>query len=181
MKSYLKFSILLLLFIGVSSQNSFAQEAEEKPAKEGTNEQRTFGVGISLFNLNFVTVFDYYNSNSIFIPINVGNKVRVEPSFGFSSNRGERLYNPGVGVFLKKNLSKFNILYGVRFNTLINQSTYSGRTRTDKVFQYSPAVGGEYYLNKHFSLGAEIKYNILHAEHEVVTFTSSSALFRFYF
>ena len=103
MKLYLKYLFAIIFISGIANQNVNAQEAEEEKApKEESNEQRRFGIGISLFNLNFNSVFDYYNSNSILMPINVGKKIRLEPSFGFSSSEGQKQFNPGIGVFLKK-------------------------------------------------------------------------------
>jgi len=181
----LRFAILLLTVL-FSVQTTFAQEKEKKEK----NSKVVFGLGMSFFNLSNLT---YSNTNvpseSIYLIFNIGNKLRIEPSIGLAFSEDSKQYNPGIGVFGKKTISKFNILYGVRFNMGINQYTSTNysywnsttTTTTDKTFGVSPTIGGEYSFIKNFSLGAEVKFSALNSNDEWLSFTNSSVLIRFYF
>lgn len=186
MKKTKLITAILLSTILFSAQSSFAQE------ENNDDSQPAFGMGVSLFNLSNIEYNQNYSpTNSIYFIFNIGNKLRLEPSIGLAFEGDNKQYISGMGLFGKKTVSKFNILYGVRFNMRFNQYklttayNYYGpsqsKTITDKSYEISPTIGGEYSFIKNFSLGAEVKYSSFKSGSDWVSYTNSSVLIRFYF
>jgi hypothetical protein len=151
----LAFSLLTLL----TFQSSFGQENENAKSK--------FGLGASLFNL---TEHIDEQANSIYVTINIGTKFRLEPKFGFIIHDGFEQYLIEMGAFIRKPISKFNFLYGIRLG-------YSSIETT----MIAPTIGGEYYIIKNFSIGSEVQLQGLINSRNFAVLTNSSVIVRFYF
>ncbi len=187
--SPIKIAVFIFLLAFISLQNLFAQAEEDNE----TESKSHFGLGVSLFNLSDYTYdIDFAPSNSIYFVIELGDKLRLEPSFGMVLTENLKQYSLGMGLFGKKPISKFNILYGFRFGIRINQSTAfvnsggffgGGSTKTvfNNVMIFAPTIGGEYYFIKNFSIGSEVQIRGIKSENEWITHTNSSVLLRFYF
>lgn len=157
-----RITLLLCVLLFVGNQKSFTQESEHSGSK--------VGIGVNLFN---VTEFEYYYFytafGTIYVPIDIGNKFRLEPSFGIATLTGYEEYCLAFGVFGKKNYSKFDLLFGSRFGYNSNEYILVG-----------PAIGGEYYFVKNFSLGAEAQaLGLINGGLEIIT--NTNIFVRFYF
>jgi hypothetical protein len=102
--------------------------------------------------------------------MNITNKFRLEPVFGFVLSDGFEQFSIGIGGFGRKNISKFNLLYGLRLGISSND-----------IEVIAPTLGGEYYFIKNFSIGSEIQLKGLISENDVAILTNSSVIVRFYF
>ena len=90
------FTILALFLISLSQIS--AQKFEIYYSK--------FGFGTSLFNLTeYAYDFDYEHANSIYMTLEINNKVRLEPNMGIVFSEGFELTSFGIGIFIKKNLT----------------------------------------------------------------------------
>lgn len=158
---------LLSVFIMTlfSTQYLFAQENEINGSK--------FGLGVSLFNLA-ESMYEYYDEpiNSIYMTVDIGNNFRLEPVVGFALyDDGYMQYSIGVGVFKRKAISNFNLLYGLRL----------GMSNNCETTFIAPTIGGEYFFIKNFSIGSEVQLRRLFNDGDVLTTTNSNVLVRFYF
>ena len=162
-----KLAIFLLLVTMIGMQQSFAQE-EQSTEVLGSK----FGLGVSLFNLS-QDVFENGEGfgQQIYFTIDIKDKFRLEPTLGISFADGFEQLNVGVGIFGKKNLPKFNVLYGSRFEFL----------SSDALIVIAPAIGGEYYFIRNFSIGTEIQLRILQVDGDWGAYSNTSVLMRFYF
>lgn len=127
--------ILLLLII--ISNFLFAQETPQS------------GIGISA---------SYQAAQlSILLPVWLNEKIILEPSIGFSSveDAGQDYQ---IGIELKKFLykEKTSPFIGIRFGTAM-YSPKSSHLVSD--FIYGIAAGGEYFVDRNFSLGIEGQLN----------------------
>ena len=180
--------LAFILAIGIT-QLSFSQEDNE----DESSSKAHFGLGTTLFNLGSYLTTEYSVQNSFYFVVDAGKRMRLEPTFGLSLTENNKLYALGLGVFYKVPKEKFNILYGIRYEILLNKYdsyTNSGfpgyysskKAVTDKVMSVAPTIGGEYYFIKHFSIGTEIQLRFLHASEEWESLnTNSTVLLRFYF
>jgi hypothetical protein len=154
------FAFLLILLI---SQKSIGQENENTGSK--------FGLGASLFNLgDYIYGHDYLNFSFIHVTIDFRSNFRLEPEVGFAFSDNFEEYSLGIGAFLKKSVSKFNILYGFRLGLNSNEAIL-----------IAPTIGGEYYFIKNFSIGSEVQLRGIIFEEDLAVFTNTAVLFRFYF
>lgn len=150
----------LILFFGT---NLLSQEEKDSEFK--------IGLGISLFNIaDYEWDFESSRSNDIYVTLDINDKFRIEPCFGFSISNYSESFSAGVGGFGKSTISDFNFLYGLRF-------AYN----SNEVLTIAPTLAGEYYFVKHFSLGCEVQLRGLISGGELAAYTRSSLLVRFYF
>ena len=153
---------LLTLFMSIMTINPiFGQE------KDSTNHK--FGLGASLFNLTEYT-FESQSISSIYVTIDLSSKFRIEPTLGFSLSDGLSHYLLGVGVFGKKPIQNFNLLYGLRLGI-----------GSSEIFFVAPTIGGEYYFIKNFSIGTEVQLRGSSNHGDFTLLTNSSVILRFYF
>lgn len=122
---------------------------------------------------------------SVLLPMDIAGAVRLEPEIGFfhwatdeedGGSRSTSLVRPGLGVFGIIGLGQDAMVtlggrLGPQFVSSSSVTTIPGvppepdqeitisRSRVD--FWLSPAVGGEYFFNQHFSLGAETQINFV--------------------
>jgi hypothetical protein len=187
------FTIYLIVLLIASIQ---AQEAK----------QSKIGFGVSVVDVKDIIRIlsgDGDISPSIFLPINVSSKLRIEPEIGFftvtsedktpTQNEKNKDYSDqfhfGIGIFSLKNLVSYHLYYGARLG-YIHFSSYNendmGYTIRDESsssgFFIAPTMGGEYLFNNHFSLGGEVqvRFTSLSGEEKndmnIVTDLSSSSI-----
>lgn len=157
-------ALLILLITLVTSQTSFGQESENQ------NQDSKFGLGVSLFSFTeYMYEYDYDLSNSIYFTMDVGDKLRIEPKIGFAIAEGYEQFSFGIGVFGKKPISKFDLIYGLRLGMNSNET---------KII--APTIGGEYYFVKNFSIGSEVQLRGLIINKHWAVLTYSSVIIRFY-
>lgn len=134
------------------------------------NERSKFGLGAALFNFSdFAFETGASPANTVYCTMNLSNSFRLEPNIAFVQSDGLDYVSLGIGVFGKKTVSKFDLLYGARFGLNSNET-----------FFLAPTVGGEYYFIKNFSIGSEVSLKALINEGSAI-YTSTSFLVRFYF
>ena len=140
-------------------------------SQEEKDSEFKIGLGISLFNIaDYEWDFESSRSNDIYVTVDINDKFRIEPCFGFSISNYSESFSAGVGGFGKSTISDFNFLYGMRF-------AYN----SNEVLTIAPTLAGEYYFIKHFSLGCEVQLRGLISGGELAAYTRSSLLVRFYF
>lgn len=125
-----------------------------------------FGIGASLLS------FNYFNRPSILsFPITFNNKFRLEPEVGFWTRGGSQGYSAGLGIYGLKPSSDLLFKYGV-----------NGGIFAEDIYFLAPTVGGEYFLSKRFSIGAEAQLLTLYNGIDDFTLSTNSSLsVRFYF
>jgi len=164
MKKRLLFS-LIGCFVIILNTGLYAQDKVEKHGK--------VGLGVSLFSMQDLSLLvnDVSYWSTIYVPISLSDKYRLEPDFGFvKDDGGEFLWNMGLSFFFIKEKEKMNYYYGVR----------TGLYNTEYLF-VGPAIGAEYFLYKQFSISAEaqLRGNLLGDGFSLGT--STSVMIRFYF
>ena len=126
-----------------------------------------FGLGINV-SKDVITQF--------LIPITLSAKLRIEPELGIYQYSGSdhtrdvssTLFNVGTGFFAILHRQKTAIYLGGRLGIMGNlqtneykqSTTTNGNTSTEQhitKFYVAPALGGEYFFMRHFSLGGEIQ------------------------
>ena len=129
------------------------------------------GIGISLFNLIdfFYTTEEIAYKNSIYVPITLSKRFRIEPEIGVLYTRPDVLYSLGLGVFGLSCTSDITWYYGMRIGTW-----------NAHFIQIAPSLGGEYYLSKRFSLGAEVQLMGLIENNDLMFMTNTIAFIRLY-
>lgn len=167
---------------------------------------RPFGVGIHLEQFKIHDMGGYYEnipSNRIVFTINPSRSFRLEPEFGFNTNkrtvgdteRKSNNWNLGLGTFGMTQFNKLNIYYGARFQYDIQSSkgiyATSGETTKVNFFTLGPALGCEYFLANQITLGGElgVKYGTIssddndtsNSEEENSLWTDTGLFLRFYF
>ncbi len=142
-------------------------------AQENENNGSKFGFGVHLFD---IVDHNYFNDssplNSVLMTIDFNDKIRLEPSVGFSVSDGFDQYSIGIGIFGKKPKQNFNILYGLRLGYYSNETT--------KIAVISPTLGGEYFFIENFSIGCEVQLSNVLNDGDFSILTSSSVIVRFY-
>jgi hypothetical protein len=153
------------------------------------NAPRTFGVGVSLNPSALVVSEDAGNLflpvgfTNITLPITISENFRIEPEFGIlttnsydeasglptvSRDNTTSATRFGTGIFYRMPIAESFAAYagprvGLQLinNTVeaVDQGETSTRTRSQTNIHFGGAVGGEYMLSQHFSLGAEAQLN----------------------
>lgn len=105
---------------------------------------------------------------SFYIPIIVSSMIKIEPHFGLGSmsykNGGEETMTYmdfGAGVFFLKWYGPVNLSFGARFgmfNTNFKEANGVEEVSSRMDMYFGPALGGEYFFTKNFSLGGEIEF-----------------------
>ena len=138
--------------------------------QEIENANPKFGLGVSLFNITEYE-WDLDASSSIYTTFDINDKFRLEPTLGLEISSSNIEYSIELGTFGKKTISKFNFLYGLRL----------GFNSAETVI-IAPAVGGEYYFIKNFSIGSEIQLRgLMLNNNNWFVVTNSSVIIRYYF
>lgn len=194
------FGLLLCLYGQAFSQT--------ETSTESSSFIRTFGVGIHLEQFKIHDTGGYFENipaNKIVFTINPSRSFRLEPEFGFNTNkrtmgdteRKNNNWNMGLGTFGMTQFNRLNVYYGARFAYDIQTSKemYANGNETTKVnfFTLGPAIGCEYFLANQVALGGEfgIKYGTISTDEEDSQFpddedenslwTDTGLFLRFYF
>jgi len=133
---------------------------------------RPLGFGVQMEQFNFLGFPYFYgyslypSGNSFLISINTSNNFRIEPELGYytikdsASNQTVSALKYGLslyGMFQKGNV---NFSFGGRLSAASFKDESSGNgiispsNITGSVIEYGPIIGAEYYVNRHFSFGA---------------------------
>jgi hypothetical protein len=159
------------LFISLIFMLSF-QFWNAQVSGQNTTNLPKIGIGITILNISDIISGGYINNlgNTICIPVNVTDKFRFEPEIGFVSVAGNSYSSFGVGFFGMKNSTDLLLKYGIRAG--LNSESY---------YTLAPTLGGEYFLSRQFSLGAEVQLKMVTFNSETLWMTSTLASIRFYF
>ena len=129
------------------------------PAAAQQQQRPTLGFGISIVPLE---VAGQVPTVEVYLPIRIAPQFRLEPSLGIFSRNvsgGTDTSNVtiGVGGFWVATVSAPVDLYaGGRLKlNFAHQSTVAAGSTSDTDVSIAAALGGEYYLVPHFSLGLE--------------------------
>lgn len=141
-----------------------------------------FGIGISLSD---ILALD--NAGTIYFPIRASSHFRLEPEIGFWWFVGDQsslsFFHAGVGVFGVRPHGKAWLYYGARLG-------YERVGEITKNYFVTPALGIEYDVSDHFSVGGEAQvWYISRRRKEFSLFstdisslsTGTSIFLRFYF
>ena len=153
----------------------------------------TFGAGVSVQE----------DGGTIYIPINASDKFRIEPTLQFERDEQTIFLNSGtrdltvttlemtVGLFRQSEVyEKISTYYGVRVGySFSREELSSSSSNTDYEnhgYSVAPALGVEYFINEHISLGGEISWIIEYtdergSDHTTDTKTDSRLIARYYF
>lgn len=123
------------------------------PASAQQQARPQLGVGVAVTGGGFVP--------EIYVPIRIAPELKVEPSLGVltsnaSGGVSDRDFVLGVGVFWVKPLTAAADMYiGGRLKLDFTKSDNGVTSDSNTDVQIAAALGGEYYLVPHFSLGVE--------------------------
>lgn len=205
MKTLVKNLSIVVIFTTFFCSNSICQTNE---SQDEYHKLRTFGIGIN-FKPDVFEGYYYYESPSQFLfTLNIQDKLRIEPEFGFSSTSQLRdsgsednisSNNIGIGIYGLKNINQILITYGIKYNRFSNITDRENINyrHEHKAYGIGPSFGVEYLLGKHFSVGTEFNViymnrkekndydtrdNIVDDESEYKQWSTIAGLqFRFYF
>ena len=156
---------LVLLFVMVFSHIGFTQDDDL------SDNNVKFGMGVELTtSINALFSDNLGTAHSIYLPILINNQFKLEPFIGFWRNNYENgdyessntYMSLGGGAFFTMPHNQYNAYIGGRAALTFNNETEKDYPYTDtdkrnrKFFEIGPAVGGEYFLGEHFSLGGEV-------------------------
>ena len=206
MKTLVKNLSFVIIFTTFFCSNSIGQTNE---SQDESHELRTFGVGINL-KPDIFRGFYYYETPSKFLfTLNIKDKLRIEPEFGFSTKSQSResgleddiiKNNIGIGIYGIKSINKILITYGIKYNHFSYNRDREDNTTIryeHKAYGIGPSFGVECLLGKHFSVGTgfgviymnrkekndyDISDSIIDDESEYKEWSTVAGLqFRFYF
>lgn len=154
--------ILVLVVIFLLCWNVYAKEKKTR-----------IGIGIG-FGKEYISVEENYPMYSLFdfpsfyIPIKISENFKLEPEFGInrisssdSSKTSSSAIYAGLGIFLTTSKGNIEFYYGIRLGGAFSSynDSYNGFSDSDSIFQFlaGPAIGGEYFISNHLSIGGEIQ------------------------
>ena len=118
--------------------------------------------------------------------ISLEDNMRVEPYFGFSyqdknpsNGNSETTLDVGSALHMMQPISSVLTAYYGGFAGIHNYDYGSGAV-SGTIFNFGPVAGVEYALDKQFTLGAEMRFNLGFGD-ETAIGTESSVLLRYYF
>ncbi len=192
-----KLLIVTLLFFLIVSTNVYSQSTTN-------NYQTRIGLGITYtyYKESFIYIINEgILIPTIFIPIKVSPKFRIEPEIGFyrisdhysdkysNHKTTEKIFQIGVGLCPVVTKNSFDFYFGSRIGYLyislsdeyISNAYLDKDKGSAKGFYISPVLGGEYYFSKHFSLGGEVqvKYSRYNLEEKENSDKSNSTFSKF--
>jgi Outer membrane protein beta-barrel domain len=160
-----------------------AQETQRNPEA-----RRPVGIGVAIEP--FAEGAGSLSTFEVYIPVALTPMLRIEPSIGILSHnrptgqRDTRDITLGAGLFYMMHVAApFDLYAGGRLKLNFAHVSDPSDSGTDVVL--AGALGGEYYLSPHFSLGAEAQFgwrdNSNVSGDDSFIFTTGLAFFRFYF
>lgn len=149
--------VAILLLLNTKLANSQKDSSQMIPK---------FGLGIHIeqFKVNDITDEYYIPITRFIFNYNINNHIRIEPEIGFNfgvNHNDNKNLGIGLGVFYIKPKKKLNIYGGLRIEynkmkrSLGSQYSSSSKRETEKILA-GPALGCEYFLGHHFSIGGEL-------------------------
>jgi hypothetical protein len=166
------------------------------PALAQDSGRGTVGLGVSIAPLE--TSGYTAPTVEVYVPIRIAPQLRLEPSFGLRTvDRTQNINEPsivderdltvGLGVFFVQHLAAPVDFYGggrLKLNFAKVSNLDGENTGTDVVI--AAALGGEYYLASHFSLGLEAQLGYYSRSDASIDeadgfFTTGLAFLRMYF
>lgn len=113
------------------------------------------------------------DDGTLFVPIDIAKKVRLEPAIrylstksttrsvtGSSSRDDSETLELGIGAFGLRQVSEVaRIYYGVRVSYVDIENTTDFSKASADGFGFAPTFGVEFVFGQHFSLGGEAGYN----------------------
>lgn len=192
------FQLIAIVMLALPGFIAYGQNAENPV------ELKKFGMGLHVeqFKLSDVNSdFRTAPTNKIVFTITPSNNFRIEPEIGFgiiNDDLKDRSISIGMGGFGMFQKGKTNFYYGLKLEYAYITSEFTdwniGDNLTEKINRFSigPAMGAEFFLGDHFSIGGEfgISYMNLKIEDNLygdrvkkashIT-TDSGVLIRFYF
>jgi len=168
-----KTRIILTLLVGMTGMaGAFAQETDDAV------QLPVFGVGLNieqLRNRDIVASDLITPANNIILTLNIRNRVRIEPEFGVASVRSENDYGKNTGTSTRLacgfygqfqkgrvNLYAGAVVESITVKTETNgPGLFGGSTQQEQketAFGFGPALGGEYFLGRHFSFGGRVGF-----------------------
>lgn len=167
MKTLAKNLSIVVIFTTFFCSNSICQTNE---SQDEYHKLRTFGFGINFKPDVFGGYYYFYENPSQFLfTLNIKDKLRIEPEFGFSSTShllesgsgnsedDISINNIGIGIYGLKNINQILITYGIKYNRFSNitdrENTIRNSRYEHKAYGIGPSFGVEYLLGKHFSVG----------------------------
>ncbi|MFC1610492.1 hypothetical protein ACFL6C_06015 [Myxococcota bacterium] len=122
----------------------------------------SFGAEMTIFNEDLL--FIPLSFNNIYVPILVGESLRLEPEIGFfrygDTDDAANVLRIGTGVFYMTWIENMELYVGFRVGlSYLFESGDDNDSRTDIYF--GPAGGAEHFFADYFSLGVEIQLNYI--------------------
>ena len=161
----IKIALSTMMIVLINHQNVFAQERTDND----TSKIR-IGLGIDLFTLNSFYPFSPPLPH-LMILFDINRTFSIEPEIGFYSTKEyDDYYNSetdrsgvtlGIGLYLKKEIKRINFYSGIKssYGSSKSFSDRNSREFNRKQFDFGPAFGVEYLLNKQFSIGCDFIVN----------------------
>jgi hypothetical protein len=172
-------SVVVVGGLLLQATSTFAQGVD--PAVRGR-----VGLGVAISDVGSLIAAGSGNSPpsgfapTIFVPITVTPWFRLEPEVGIYRSSFTETYSNGgpttpfsvtvttstvhvgTGAFGVTSRERFTLYYGARVGYLRDSRTESATSHaSDRItipgFFFAPAIGGEYFLSDHVSLGAEVQ------------------------
>lgn len=137
---------------------------------------RRIGIGVAIGDITGIaavtalgTTEDTAAAPSIFVPVQITSRFRVEPEISLFRHSHEEPFEykvnaveVGIGLFPQRLTESYRLYYGVRVGYVRVKEEeprriagLATRTQTIDGFFAAPAIGGEYLLSDRFGLGAE--------------------------
>ena len=162
MKQFMLKTVATVALVGTLSTAAVADEPQ-------------FGLGVGVAGQNSATLRG---------TISLEDNMRVEPYFGFSyqdpsTGNSQTTLDVGSALEMMQPISSvLNAYYGGFVG--IHNYDYGSGAASGTIFNFGPVAGVEYALDKQFTLGAEMKFNLGFGDATVLG-TESSVLLRYYF
>jgi len=131
--------------------------------KDSVQPKVGIGFGFSPLNVNLASTTMVAPPVQLYVPINITDKFRLEPSIGaytFSETGASTFtWNLGVGGFYMLHpVQPLGLYGGMRIGLAFQKVTNgAGNPVTATGFGFAPAAGVEYALVPHFTFGAEVQ------------------------
>jgi hypothetical protein len=165
--------------------------AQSQPQPQAQPQRPAVGVGVSV--VPFSDAGGAMSTIEVYVPIRVAPQLRLEPSLGiFTRDRNgtgatdTRDVTLGVGVFYVKPIAgPVDMYVGGRLKLNFAHSDDGVTSNSDTDLLIAGALGGEYYLVSHFSVGLEAQLGLYQrgdvSGDDSGWFTTGLAFMRFYF
>jgi len=186
-------SLLLCILFSFNMNLLFCQESTGRNIP-------LFGIGMHIeqFRTNDLMEANYTPVTRLVFNFSPSDFIRFEPEIGLNigvNNTKDANTTIGLGIFIMKQRSKLSIYGGLRLERTKGKVKEDSYTIDFLRVMAGPAIGGEYYLGDHFSLGGELSiklatfnsdtdneygYNIDTNDRSYI-FTDTGLFLRFYF